>query len=253
MNGRVDLNCDLGEGAGQDDALMPLITSANIACGGHAGDPETMRATLRLARKHGVASGAHPGFEDRANFGRRELALTAIQIIDLVQTQVKALRKIAGEENVQLTHVKPHGALYNLSARDPIVADAIAEAVFGVDATLWLYGLAGGELLRAGRARGLRVASEVFADRSYQADGSLTPRTQANALHSTTADSVAQALFMLQEGCVKATDGTAVVISADTLCLHGDGAQAVEFARGVRQALQEAGIEMRPLDARLDC
>lgn len=246
---RIDLNCDLGEGAGDDAALMPLMTSANIACGAHAGDEATMRATVRLALRHGVAIGAHPGFADREHFGRRERVLSPGELARLVQSQVLALRRIAHEEGARVVHVKPHGALYNLAAKDARVADVIAEAVAGVDADLWLYGLAGGELLKAGSARGLRVASEVFADRTYQADGSLTPRGRADALLTDVAASVAQVLEMVRGGRVRATTGEAVAITADTLCLHGDGEQATALARAVRSALADAGVEMRAVSS----
>lgn len=241
----IDLNCDLGEGAGNDRELMALITSANIACGAHAGDRATMRATVRLAREHGVAIGAHPGFEDRANFGRKEHGLPPAEIVALVRRQVELLRAIAREEGVLVSHVKPHGALYNMAARDERVADAVAEAVAGVDGRLWYYGLAGGAALAAGRARGLRVAAEVFADRSYQADGSLTPRGRPDAVIAEEATAVAQVLRMVREGRVRATDGTEVSIAADTLCLHGDGEKAVEFARGMREALRHEGVQIR--------
>ena len=243
----IDLNCDLGEGAGHDAELMPFITSANIACGAHAGDEAEMRVTVKLAQRHGVAIGAHPGFADREHFGRRELVLPPTEIVTLVRTQIEALVRIARETGAGVTYVKPHGALYNLSARDAGVADAIAEAVAGVDERLWLYGLYGGELLAAGQARGLRVAAEVFADRTYQADGSLTPRSRPDALLTSEADAVAQALRMIREGRVKTTEGHDIAIRADTICLHGDGGHAVEFARGVRSALATAGVNVRAL------
>lgn len=247
VSAAIDLNCDLGEGAGHDAELMPLITSANIACGAHAGDEVEMRAVVKLAQQHGVAIGAHPGFADREHFGRRELALPPTEIVALVRVQIETLVSIARATGARVTHVKPHGALYNLSARDARLADAIAEAVEGVDDRLWLYGLSGGELLKAGRARGLRVAAEVFADRTYQADGSLTPRGRPDALLTNEADSVAQVVRMVREGRVKATDGRDVAIVADTLCLHGDGVHAVEFAGGVRAALDAAGVSVRAL------
>lgn len=244
---RIDLNCDLGEGAGNDEALMPLITSANIACGAHAGDERTMRATVRLATRHGVAIGAHPGFADREQFGRRELALAPAEIVTLVRGQVETLRKIAVEEGAVVSHVKPHGALYNLSAREPVVAAAIAEAVAAVDPSLVLYGLAGSVSLEVGQARGLRVAAEVFADRTYQADGSLTPRGRADALIEDPAAAIRQVLRLIHERTVRATDGTDVAIAADTICLHGDGAAAVEFARGLREALGRVGVHLRSI------
>ena len=236
----IDLNCDLGEGADHDAELMPLITSANIACGAHAGDEGTMRATVALAREHGVAVGAHPGFADRANFGRTEQPLTACALHDLITWQVDALRDLG-----PVRYVKPHGAIYNLAARDRAVAEVIAEAVYECDPKLMLFGLAGSELVTAGRARGLVVASEVFADRTYQADGALTPRTRADALIVDEEAAVAQVLRMVREGVVRATDGTDVPIVADTVCLHGDGANAVAFARRLNTELRAAGISIR--------
>lgn len=240
MHVSIDLNCDLGEGAGCDAALMPLITSANIACGAHAGDAATMRATVALARAQGVAVGAHPGFADRANFGRVEHTLSAGALHALVTGQIEALRELG-----PVRHVKPHGALYNLAARDRAVAEVIAEAVYSCDPNLVLFGLAGSELVRAGQARGLRVANEVFADRTYQADGSLTPRARSDALITDEAVAVAQVIRMVREGVVWATDGTSVAVVADTVCLHGDGAYAVAFARRLGAELRAAGIALR--------
>ncbi|RFC49844.1 MAG: UPF0271 protein [Verrucomicrobia bacterium] len=237
---RIDLNCDLGEGAGHDAELMPLITSANIACGAHAGDEATIRATVTLAQKHGVAIGAHPGFADRENFGRKEMGLAPAALHALVVTQIAALARFA-----PLRHVKPHGALYNLAARDAAVARVIAEAVRAVDVSLVLFGLAGSELVRAGRAAGLRVAEEVFADRTYQRDGSLTPRSGLDALITDEAVAVAQVLRLVREGAVRTTEGTDVAIKADTVCLHGDGLHAVAFARRLKAELTQAGIELK--------
>jgi UPF0271 protein len=233
----IDLNCDLGEGAGYDAELMPLVTSANIACGAHAGDEATMRVTVALAEQHGVAIGAHPGFADRGHFGRRELQLSPAEIRALVSGQIHALRALG-----PVRHVKPHGALYNLAARDMAVAEAIAVAVHAVDPALVLFGLAGSELLRAGRALGLRVASEVFADRTYQRDGMLTPRSRPDALIHDEAAAVTQVLRMVREGVVRATDGTDVSIVADTVCVHGDGSRAVAVARQLNAELRQAGI-----------
>ena len=243
----IDLNCDLGEGGGDDVALLSLISSANIACGAHAGDVATMSATVRAAREHGVAIGAHPGFADREFFGRRELALSPAEIGALVFAQVAELRAIALNEGAELTHVKPHGALYNLAARDVTVADAVADAVARVDAGLWLYGLAGGQLLAAGRSHGLRVASEVFADRTYQLDGSLTPRDRPGAVIANRDDAVTQVLRLLRDGRVRALTGEDVVIAADTVCLHSDGLGAAVFALGLRSALLGAGVQLRAL------
>jgi UPF0271 protein len=236
----VDLNCDLGEGAAHDAELMPLITSANIACGGHAGDAATMRATVALAQRHGVAVGAHPGFMDRANFGRRELPVGPEAVHELVLDQIRRLQALA-----PLRHVKPHGALYNMAAREPALARALVDAVYEADPRLILFGLAGSHVIAAAEACGLPVASEVFADRTYQADGALTPRTQSDALITDVAVAMAQVRRMVREGKVRATDGTDVLIRADTVCVHGDGANPVEFARRLRHELSAAGIEIK--------
>ncbi len=241
----IDLNCDLGEGAGRDAELMPLITSANIACGAHAGDEATMRATVALALQHGVAIGAHPGFADRENFGRRELALTSKEVHALVLRQIHELQAIVRPAGARLAHVKPHGALYTMSARDAGLAGAIAAAIYEADPRLVLVGLAGSRLIEAGVAAGLSTASEVFADRTYQVDGSLTPRDRPDALITDANVAVAQVLRTVRDGTVRATDGSEVMIKADTVCLHGDGPHAVEFARAVRQGLAAAGIEVR--------
>lgn len=242
---RVDLNCDLGEGAGQDEALMPWVTSANIACGAHAGDGLTMRATVGLAIRHGVAIGAHPGYADRANFGRVEQTLAAEEVYQLVLTQTEALQRIATDAGVRVRHVKPHGALYNQAARDVVLADAVVRAVRAADATLILFGPAGSELVRAARAVGLTVACEVFADRTYERDGSLTPRSRVGAVITDEGIAVAQALRLVAEGVVRATDGTDIALQADTVCLHGDGVHAVAFARKINEALVWAGVERR--------
>ncbi len=240
----IDLNCDLGEGAGHDAELMPLITSANIACGAHAGDEATMRAIVALAQQHGVAIGAHPGFADRANFGRTELPLGVGEIHDLVFTQVRKLKALG-----PVRHVKPHGALYNMAAREIAVARAVVDAIYEVDPELILFGLANSQLVAVADACGLPVANEVFADRTYQADGSLTPRSRPDALITDEAAAVAQALRMVREGKVRATDGTDVLIRADTICLHGDGPHPVAFARRLREAFLAAGIELKSFDA----
>lgn len=236
----IDLNCDLGEGAGHDAELMPLVTSANIACGAHAGDAATMRATAELALRHGVPIGAHPGYADRENFGRRELNLAPAEAGELVRSQINSLRCLA-----PVRHVKLHGALYNQAARDPALAEAVAAAVVAVDPSLVLFVLPGSALARAAVARGLRTADEVFADRTYQRYGSLTPRSRPDALIHDENAAVAQVLRMIRDGVVRATDGTDVPIRADTVCVHGDGPNPVAFARRLRAALREAGIEVR--------
>ena len=237
---RIDLNCDLGEAAGHDVEMMPFITSANIACGAHAGDETTMRATVALAMEHGVAVGAHPGLADRVNFGRREIPVSPAEVHGLVLEQTRTLLALA-----RVRHVKPHGALYNMAARDTLLARAVASAVYEADPRLILFALAGSRLLEAGRVCGLQVASEVFADRTYQADGSLTPRTQPDALITDEEVAVAQVLRMVREGRVRATDGTEVAIQADTVCLHGDGPHPVVFARRLRGGLTAAGIAVK--------
>jgi UPF0271 protein len=244
---RIDLNCDLGEGAGHDAELMPLITSANIACGGHAGDAETMRTTVELALRHGVAIGAHPGLDDRENFGRRELPLTPSEAGALVWRQVRALEGIVRACGGRIAHVKPHGALYNMAARDGTLAQAVAAAVLEADSALILIGLAGGELVKAARACGLRAASEAFADRTYQPDGSLTPRCRPEALIVDEASAVAQVLRLVREGCVRAVDGRLAAVAADTICVHGDGPHAVAFARRMRTEIAAAGFAVRAL------
>lgn len=242
---RVDLNCDLGEGAGHDADLMPLVSSVNIACGGHAGDATTMLATLRLAGEQGVSVGAHPGFADRANFGRVELPATFAQVERLVLGQTQDLLALAAQARVRVRHVKPHGALYNMAARDPVLAEAVAAGVYEADPRLVLVGLAGSRLLEAGSACGLSTLSEVFADRTYRSDGSLTPRREADALITDPAHAVQQVLGMVRDGRVIATDGSRVAIRADTVCLHGDGAHVVAFTRQLRAGLLEAGIEIK--------
>jgi UPF0271 protein len=238
----LDFNCDLGEGCGSDADIVPLISSASIACGAHAGDAGTMRAAIRLCRDHGVAIGAHPSFEDREHFGRRELALDREGIARLVQSQLARLAAIAAEEGTRIAHVKPHGALYNLAARDRGVADTIAAAIVAFDPSLMLYGLSGSQLTTAGEAAGLRVAHEVFAERGYDADGTLAPRGTAGAVIENLDAALAQVRSLLHEGIVIARDGSRVPLRADTLCLHGDRADAAGFARALRKALDADGV-----------
>jgi len=241
MTQSIDFNCDLGEGCGSDAAIVPCISSASIACGGHAGDTASMRQAIALCLQHGVAIGAHPSFVDREHFGRRELSLPAADIQQLVVEQVGTLAALCREAETSLQHVKPHGALYNLAARDTATADAIAQAVHDCDPGLFLYALAGSELSAAGRRRGLRVIEEVFAERGYTAGGRLVPRDQAGAVIDRLDDSLAQVRGMLRDGSVRAVDGSLVPIRADTLCLHGDRAGAADFAHALRTALQAEG------------
>jgi UPF0271 protein len=244
---RIDLNADVGESfgpwpMGDDAALMPSLTSANIACGLHAGDPGVMRRTLQLARTHGVAVGAHPGFPDLQGFGRRDMRLSPQEVEDLVLYQVGALAGIAAAEGMRLQHVKPHGALYNMAAREAPLAAAIARAVAAIDRSLVLFGLPGSALLAEGERAGLRVAAEIFADRSYEADGSLTPRHRPGSVISDPSVVVERAVAMVTTRTVVAATGEQVALQADTLCLHGDTPGAAELARRLRAALESRGV-----------
>lgn len=232
----------MGEGCGNDAALMRFTSSTNIACGFHAGDRTTMKETVELAVAHNVAIGAHPGYRDLDNFGRAAMSLPAKEVFAIVVEQIEALRQICHERGAVLHHVKPHGALYNQAAKDRELAAAIADAVASVDRGLILYGLSGSALISEAELAGLATASEVFADRTYQADGSLTPRTQADALIRDPEKAVEQALQMIRSGTVTATTGETVSIRADTLCIHGDGEHAVEFAKAIREALAITGV-----------
>jgi UPF0271 protein len=247
----VDLNCDVGESFGEwkigaDALVMRHVTSANIACGFHAGDPRKMHSTVALAREHGVALGAHPGFADLAGFGRRNIEMSPSDVHDLVVYQIGALAAFAAAQGARLAHVKPHGALYNMAAARRDLADAIAGAVKAVDPRLILFGLAGSELVRAGRDARLAVAEEVFADRSYAADGSLVPRAREGAIIADEERVVEQALRMVKEGIVRAIDGTEVAVHADTICIHGDHPGAADLARALRLALERDGIRVAP-------
>ena len=247
---RIDLNSDLGESfgpwpMGDDASLMASISSANIACGFHAGDPGAMRATISLAKAHGVAIGAHPGFPDLVGFGRREIKASPQEVEDLVLYQVSALAGMAGAQGLRLQHVKPHGALYNMACRDRDLADAIARAVAACDQTLILFGLPASELLRAAERAGLRGAAEVFADRAYERDGSLASRHKPGSVIHDPAAVIERAIRMVRDRQVVAVDGTTIALTADTICLHGDTPGAAQLARDVRLGLEAAGIEVR--------
>lgn len=248
----VDLNCDMGEsfGAyqiGADSAVMPWITSANIACGFHGGDPGVMRRTVAAAKEAKVAIGAHPGFPDLVGFGRRAMDLTPQEVYDLVVYQVGALGAFAAAAGVRMQHVKPHGALYNMAVKDAALSDAIAHAVRDVDARLVLFGLAGSIMILAGERAGLRTAHEVFADRNYMADGSLVSRKRDDAMVHDASQAAARALRMVTEGQVQTVDGADIAIRADTICIHGDGPDAAAFARAIRGALEGGGVEVKAL------
>jgi UPF0271 protein len=244
---RIDLNCDLGESfgvwhMGDDDALLALISSANIACGFHAGDPAIMRRTVEQAVKQGVAIGAHVSLPDLQGFGRRQMSVSADEVQAMTLYQIGALHAFAHAAGTRLAHVKPHGALYNMAARDRSLADAIARAVHAFDPQLRLFGLAGSALIDAGRAVGLPVAAEAFADRRYLADASLQSRREAGAVIDDASMATAQAIGIARDGVVQAASGQQIKLHADTLCLHGDGAHAVALARQLREALQHSGM-----------
>lgn len=248
----IDLNCDMGEsfGAwtmGDDAAVMPWITSANIACGFHAGDFTTMQRTVALAIKHGVAVGAHISLPDLQGFGRRELRVSTDEAYAMSLYQIGALQAIARAQGVRVAHVKPHGALYNMAARDRALADAIARAVSDAGKDLILVGLAGSQLIQAAEAAGLRAAHEAFADRRYEADGSLTPRREPYAVIDDVDAAVAQAICIATSGKVESRGGC-IGIRADTICVHGDRPDAGVFAHRLKQALENAGVEVRKFD-----
>lgn len=249
---RVDLNADIGECSAIDAArgvetLLQAITSGNIACGFHAGNPSIMRETVRMALHAGVSIGAHPGFPDPVGFGRREMPMSPEDITDIVAVQIRALAAIATAEGARLRHVKPHGALYNMSVRRIDIAEAIAGAVATLDKELLLVGLPGSELLSAGRKFGLSVAAEGFADRSYESDGSLTPRSRSDAVLTDPGDAARRAVRMVRDGKVRARDGSVLDVKIDTLCVHGDTPRAPELAAAVRAGLEGEGITVAAL------
>jgi UPF0271 protein len=245
----VDINCDMGEsfGAykmGRDEEILEYITSANIACGYHAGDPATMRKTVKMALDKNVGIGVHPGLQDLSGFGRRDISITSQEAYDLVVYQIGALYGFVKSEGGKLQHVKPHGALFNMASKSAPLSEAIAEAVYKVDPELILFGLAGSELVKAGKKIGLRSAHEVFSDRTYQEDGSLTSRRESNALITDHTAAVNQVIGMVKEGKVTSIQGTEVSIEANTICIHGDGESALEFAKYIPTALKDAGIKV---------
>jgi UPF0271 protein len=246
----IDLNCDMGEsfGAwkmGNDAAILPFVSSANVACGFHAGDAGTIATTVSLALEQGVAVGAHPSYPDLQGFGRRSMALTPKEVHDIVVYQVSAVKGICETLGGRLHHVKPHGALYNQAARDEELAAAIAEAVGAVDGGLFLYGLSGSFLVSQAEKAGLRTASEAFADRGYMDDGSLAPRSRGDALIHDATEAASRAAAMAVTGEVTSVSGSPVRVRAETICIHGDGPHALEFAESISLALSAAGIEIK--------
>jgi 5-oxoprolinase (ATP-hydrolysing) subunit A len=256
---RIDLNADVGEAfgaytigpgaVGNDAGLLRSVTSANVAAGFHAGDPSVLRATIRAAKSHGVAVGAHPGFPDLVGFGRREMSVTPKEAEDFVLFQIAAVAGVAAAEGVRLQHVKPHGALFNMAARDACLATAIACATAAFDPALILFGLPGSEMLKAGRAAGLRVAAEAFADRAYEADGSLVSRKKPGAVINDAALVVSRAIRMATDKMVTAIDGTIVTLDVDTICVHGDTPGADDLASRLRAGLEATGVSVKAVGA----
>ncbi|REJ08126.1 LamB/YcsF family protein [Halobacillus trueperi] len=248
----VDLNCDMGESfgrytIGRDEEILKYVTSANIACGYHAGDPTTMKKTVQRALEHNVGIGAHPGLPDLAGFGRRPMDISEEEAYDMVVYQIGALKGFVDTEGGRLQHVKPHGALFNMAAKDQPLARAIAKAVYDVDPELVLFGLAGSELVKAGHEQGLKTASEVFSDRTYQQDGSLTSRREPNALITDHEQAVEQVIRMIKENKVHTVQDTDIDIDVHTICIHGDGESAIDFANYITKALKESGITLQSI------
>ncbi|MED3563091.1 5-oxoprolinase subunit PxpA [Bacillus xiapuensis] len=250
---KVDLNCDIGESFGryrlaEQKEVLKYVTSANIACGFHAGDPSVMRETVKLAIENQVKIGAHPGLPDLNGFGRREMKITPQEAYDMVVYQIGALQGFLSVFNEDMQHVKPHGALYNMAAKNALLSEAIAQAVYDVSPKLVLFGLAGSKLVKAGEKVGLTTAHEVFADRTYQADGTLTSRSQPDALITDQEQSVAQVIKMVTEGKVTSQQNTEVSLKADTVCIHGDGEHALAFAKYIKETLERNKIAVSSIN-----
>lgn len=251
---RVDLNSDLGESYGRytigmDERIIPLVTSANVACGYHASDPVVMQKTVREAKKAGIGVGAHPGFPDLMGFGRREMAVSPAEAKAYTLYQLGALAAFCQAEGVKLQHVKPHGAMYNMAARDYELARAICEAVAEFDRNLIVLALSGGEMVRAAGELGLRMAFEVFADRAYEEDGSLVNRRKPGAMITDEEEAIRRVIRMVKEQKVETITGKDIAIRADSVCVHGDGEKALAFVEKIRRALQEEGVLIQPLDS----
>ena len=245
MTRDVDLNADLGEGSGHDEDLFKLITSANIATGFHVGDAGTMRTAVSTAQTQGVSIGAHPSLFDRQNFGRKEIDVTPEEVFDAVVYQLGVFQAIAERAGARANHVKPHGALYNMAVRDQALAEAVARAIEAVDPALILFAPDRSALARAGESLGLKIACEVFADRNYRADGTLVPRSRADALLHDPEEAAARVVRILGEGKVRSIDGVDVDLRAETICVHGDTEGAVQFARALRARLEKEGVNVR--------
>lgn len=248
----VDLNCDLGESfgnykCGMDEEVIPFISSANVACGFHASDPLVMMKTVALAKKNHAAVGAHPGYPDLVGFGRRNLAASPAEVKAMVQYQVGALQAIARAQGVQVCHVKPHGAMYNMAGKDEKLAEAICEAIYEVDPSLILLGLSGSEMLKAAERIGLRAAKEVFADRAYEEDGSLVARSKPGAMITDEDEAIQRVVRMIKEGKVTAISGKDIEVQADSICVHGDGEKALAFVEKIRKVLVREGVQIKAL------
>ena len=249
---KIDLNCDLGESygtyrLGMDGQIIPLISSANVACGFHAGDFNTMAKTVGLCKESGVSIGAHPGFPDLQGFGRRNMSLSPAEVQNLITYQIGALAAFCRSAGVRLRHVKPHGALYNMAAKDSALARAICQGVYDFDSSLILLGLSGSEMLRQAREIGLPCAAEVFADRAYEEDGTLVPRGKPGAMITDEEEAVRRVIGMILNHRVQAITGKEIEICPDSVCVHGDSEKALLFVKKIRSALESAGITIQPL------
>ncbi len=247
----IDLNCDLGEGMPNDANLMTLISSANIACGGHAGDEDSMKYTVELAIKHHVAIGAHPSYPDQENFGRKDLIDLSIrreELTEIIIEQVNRLKTICHEFGTSIHHIKPHGALYNRAAKDKEISSFVCKAILQIDPSLILYGLSGSQMKNEADVCNIKFASEVFADRTYQEDGSLTSRDNPHALIENEELALNQVIQMIKTGTVQSLNGKTIPIQAETICLHGDGIRAVQFARLISERLRTDNITIRPFN-----
>ncbi|MBL7842799.1 MAG: LamB/YcsF family protein [Cyclobacteriaceae bacterium] len=243
----IDINCDMGEGMPNDAAIMPYISSANIACGYHAGNESIMRHTIDLCLKHTVAIGAHPGFDDKENFGRKPIQLSAEELYHLVYKQVVIIQTLCKEKHARLHHVKLHGALYNMAAKDRLISKIAAQAVKDIDPGLIFYGLSGSVMITEAKSVGLKTANEVFADRTYQPDGTLTPRSHPQALHQSTTDVVKQVAQLVKEKCVTTLTGEIISLKVDTICIHGDMPDAHDFIQQISSNLFARGVQIEAL------
>ncbi len=244
---KIDLNCDMGEGMHTDKDIMPYISSANIACGAHAGDEDTIKKTIAYCIEHNVAIGAHPGFADKSNFGRTPVKLSPTSLYNLFYSQILLIIEIAARMGAVLHHVKPHGALYTMAATNKVYAQTIVQATKDISPALVFYGLSNSCMIEAATIANIKVASEVFADRTYQDDGTLTPRSSNNALITDTNIAVEQAIQLITRNKVNAVSGKAVYVKADTICLHGDGVHAVDFVRTIYERLQKENIKIETI------